>query len=47
MDRDIAEIRMLLSTLERAMKTMYDLVMADNARLNQLEARLQKLEEGK
>jgi hypothetical protein len=44
MDRDISEIRMLVATLERAMKTMYDLLMSDHERINVLTTRVQELE---
>lgn len=47
MDRDTSEIRMLVATLERAMKTMYDLVMSDHDRINTLTAKVQELEREK
>tara|TARA_R100001443_G_scaffold99912_2_gene107140 strand:- start:182 stop:340 length:159 start_codon:yes stop_codon:yes gene_type:complete len=44
MEKKLLEMEMLLSTLERAMASMYELVMENHKRLNRIEKEFLALE---
>tara|TARA_R100000808_G_C2152013_1_gene161279 strand:- start:4585 stop:4743 length:159 start_codon:yes stop_codon:yes gene_type:complete len=44
MEKKLLEMEMLLSTLERAMTSMYELVMENHKRLNRIEKEFLALE---